>query len=104
MIEHYTYRVTWSQEDGMYVGLCAEMPSLSWLADSQEAALKGINKVVTDVVADMQDSGEPVPEALADRKYSGEFKLRMPPAKHRELVIHAAEQGVSLNRYINALI
>ena len=104
MIEHYTYRVTWSQEDGMYIGLCAEMPSLSWLADSQEATLKGINKLVMDVVTDMQANGESVPEALADRKYSGEFKLRMPPQKHRELVIHAAEQGVSLNRYTNALI
>lgn len=28
-IKHYTYRVTWSQEDGEHVGLCAEFPSLS---------------------------------------------------------------------------
>lgn len=32
------YRVTWSEEDQEYVGLCAEFPSLSWLAESQEAA------------------------------------------------------------------
>lgn len=25
-ISHYTYRVTWSQEDGEHVGLCAEFP------------------------------------------------------------------------------
>ena len=104
MIEHYTYRVTWSEEDQMFIGLCAEMPSLSWLADSQESALKGISKVVKDAVADMQAEGEVVPEAIADRKFSGEFKLRVPPAKHRELVLHAAEQGVSLNRYVNALL
>ena len=24
--DHYTYRVTWSEEDGEYVGLCAEFP------------------------------------------------------------------------------
>jgi len=104
MLEHYTYRVTWSEEDGMYIGLCAEMPSLSWLADSHEKALKGIFEVVKDVVADMQKNNEVVPAAIAERKFSGEFKLRVPPQKHRELVIHAAEQGVSLNRYINALI
>jgi len=30
--DHYTYRVTWSVDDDEYVGLCAELPSLSWLA------------------------------------------------------------------------
>jgi predicted RNase H-like HicB family nuclease len=32
--DRYTYRVTWSAEDGEYVGLCAEFPSLSWLAST----------------------------------------------------------------------
>jgi len=67
-------------------------------------AIKGICQVVKDAVADMQANGEAVPIAIAERKFSGEFKLCIPLAKHRELVIHAAEQGVSLNRYINALI
>ena len=53
-IDHYTYRVTWSQEDGEHVGLCAEFPSLSWLAATPEAALVGIRKTVTGVVADMK--------------------------------------------------
>jgi predicted RNase H-like HicB family nuclease len=38
--KHYTYRVTWSREDGEHVGLCAELPSLSWLAKTPEDALK----------------------------------------------------------------
>ena len=44
--DHYTYRVTWSEEDQEYVGLCAEFPSLSWLAKGSEAALKGIRRLV----------------------------------------------------------
>ena len=40
--DHYTYRVTWSEEDGEYIGLCAEFASLSWLASEPEAALQGI--------------------------------------------------------------
>jgi len=104
MFEHYTYRVTWSEEDQIYIGLCAEMPSLSWLASSREKALKGISSVVKDVVFDMKKNNEAVPVAIAERKFSGEFKLRVPPQKHRELVLHALEQGVSLNRYINALL
>ncbi len=60
-IQHYTYRVTWSPEDDEHVGLCAEFASLSWLEKTPEAALKGIQKVVAGVVADMQANGEPIP-------------------------------------------
>lgn len=96
--DHFTYRVTWSEEDGEYVGLCAEFQSLSWLASDPEAALKGIRQVVADVVADMQTNGESVPEPLAIKKYSGHFMVRIPPELHRELALEAAESGVSLNR------
>ena len=96
--DHYTYRVTWSEEDREYVGLCAEFPSLSWLASSPEAALQGIRRVVADVVADMKNAHEPVPEPLASRSFSGKFMVRVPPEVHRELAIQAAEAGVSLNR------
>ena len=47
--DKYTYRVTWSEDDNEYVGLCAEFPSLSWLADTPEKALKGIRNLVMDV-------------------------------------------------------
>lgn len=100
--DHYTYRVTWSSEDDQYVGLVAELPSLSWLADSQVGALAGIRRVVDDVVRDLQLAGESVPMPFADRSYSGEFKLRIPPELHRMLVIRAAEENVSLNRLISS--
>ena len=101
-IKHYTYRVTWSPEDDEHLGLCAEFPSLSWLAKTPEAVLKGIGKVVADVVADMQASGEPVPQPMAEKHYSGEFRVRIPPQLHRSLALMAAEQGVSLNRLASA--
>lgn len=98
----YTYRVSWSDEDGEYVGLCAEFPSLSWLAETQEAAFQGIRDVVAEVVADMQANGEPIPEPLATKRYSGNFTVRVPPEVHRSLAIQAAEANVSLNRLISA--
>jgi predicted HicB family RNase H-like nuclease len=100
--DHYTYRVTWSDDDREYVGLCAEFPSLSWLAVSPEAALKGIRKVVADVVKDMKKNGEPVPEPIASKQYSGKFMVRVPPEVHRNLAIQAAESGISLNRIASA--
>ena len=101
-INHYTYRVTWSAEDNEHVGLCAEFPSLSWLAATPEKALAGVRRVVKDVVTDMQATGEFVPEPLADRKYSGRFIVRVPSLVHRALATEAAEQGVSINRLVSA--
>ncbi len=100
--DHYTYRVTWSEEDQEYVGLCAEFPSLSWLAGTQEAALKGIRSVVADAAADMRKNKEPVPEPLAGKRYSGRFMVRIPPDVHRDLTLKAAEEGISLNRLASA--
>jgi predicted HicB family RNase H-like nuclease len=100
--DHYTYRVTWSAEDGEHVGLCAEFPSLSWLAGTPEVALAGIRKTVAQVTADMKAQGEEVPIAIAERKYSGEFRVRIPPEQHRRLAIQATEQGVSLNRLVSS--
>jgi predicted HicB family RNase H-like nuclease len=96
--DKYTYRVTWSEDDNEYVGLCAEFPSLSWIADSPEKALKGIRKLVANILLDMVTNDEPIPEPIACKHYSGKFMVRVPPDIHRKLVLQAAESGVSLNR------
>ncbi len=96
--DHYTYRVTWSADDEEYVGLCTEFPSLSWLARTPVAALKGIRNLVADVIKDMQANNENIPEPIAIKKYSGKFMVRVPPEVHRALAVKAAEAGVSLNR------
>lgn len=99
-IDRYTYRLTWSEEDQEYVGLCAEFPSLSWLEKTPEKALVGIRKLVKECVKDMQAHGEAVPEPISTKDYSGKFMVRLPPETHRSLAIQAAEAGVSLNRLI----
>ncbi len=100
--DKYTYRVTWSEEDSEYVGLCAEFPSLSWLAETSEEALKGVSALVQEVTLDMRNNGEPIPEPLATKHFSGKFMIRVPPEVHRQLSIEALEAGVSLNRLASA--
>jgi predicted HicB family RNase H-like nuclease len=100
--DRYTYRITWSEKDKEYVGLCVEFPSLSWLAESQENALEGIRKVIEEAIKDMKESGESPPLPLSIRKYSGKFMVRIPPEIHRKLAIEAEEEGVSLNRLVSA--
>src|SRR6185369_15762433 len=100
--DRYTYRVTWSEEAAEYVSLCAEFPSLSWLAQTPEDALKGMRQVVSEVVADLIEHEEPVPEPISTKRLSGKFMVRVPPEVHRQLAIQAAEAGVSLNRLASA--
>jgi predicted HicB family RNase H-like nuclease len=95
--DHYTYRVHWSAKDGEYVGTVAELPSVSWLAEDRMEAFVGIQRLAEEIVADMQASGEDPPVALADKRYSGKFQVRVPEDVHRCLAVRAAEQGVSLN-------
>lgn len=99
--DHYTYRVTWSEEDQEHVGLCAEFPSLSWLDATPEDALKGIRQIVAEVVTDLASNGEKMPEPLATKKYSGKFQVRITADTHRALAIKAAEKNVSLNRLVS---
>jgi predicted HicB family RNase H-like nuclease len=100
--KHYTYRVTWSEEDGEHLALCTEFPSLSYLAAKPTDALKNMVKLVGEVVEDMAANNEPIPTPLAEKKYSGKFMVRIPPEQHRNLATEAAEQGISLNRYISS--
>ena len=102
MSDHCTYRITWSAEDNEHVGLCAEFPSLSWLASTPNKALAGIQQLVRGCLADMKKNGEAPPEPIADRAYSGKFMVRVPPETHRALATRAVEEGVSLNRLVSA--
>jgi predicted HicB family RNase H-like nuclease len=100
--DRYTYRVTWSEDDNEYVGLCVEFPSLSWLSRTPEAALKGIRRLVAEIISDMEAKDEIIPEPIACRQYSGKFMVRVPPEVHRNLAIRAAESGISLNRVVSS--
>ena len=102
-LNYYTYRVTWSQEDEEFVGLCAEFPSLSWLGvlpKTKPSPESG--RWWRTSSEDMLGNDEPLPKPIADRAYSGKFIVRVPPEMHRALVTRAAEEGVSLNRLVNA--
>jgi len=99
-VSHFTYRVTWSAEDGEFVATCVEFPSLSWLAPTQHHALSGMTELVEQVVADLTARGEDVPQPLADRHFSGKFNLRLGAQLHRQMALCAAEEGLSLNQYV----
>ena len=99
-IEKYTFRIQWSEEDGCHIARCLEFPSLGAHGPTAEKALKEIKTVVAEAVKWLIADGEPVPQPLGAKKFKGHLTLRVPQEKHRELVVRAAEEGVSVNQFI----
>ena len=99
--DKYTYQVGWSQEDEQFVATVREFPSLSWLEDSRDEAEKGILSLVEEVLADLLTNGEPIPQPLGMREFSGRFNVRISPSLHRRLVQEAENEGISLNALVS---
>lgn len=53
--DEYTYRAEWSPEDNEWVGLCPELPSLSWLDPDKAKALAGIRRLAESVGSNGKD-------------------------------------------------
>ena len=100
IVEKYTYRVEWSEEDQLHIARCLEFPSLAAHGDTAEGALKEIEKVVEEVVVWMQEENEEIPQPFGLKRYKGNLTLRIPAEVHRNLSIKSAEEGVSINQYI----
>ena len=100
LVDHYTYRIVWSDDDEGYIGLCTEFELLSYVDQSPEKALAGIRDAVAYAIQLNRDDGIPIPEPLSTRKYSGTITVRVPPETHRALAMDAAEAGVSMNRLV----
>ena len=52
--QRYTYEVQPNETGKGYVGSCAAFPFLQWLADTEDAALAGIRRMVRECAAQFQ--------------------------------------------------
>ena len=104
LADRFSYSVGWSEDDEGFVATVAEFPSLSWIAEDRRTAEDGLVALVTDVLDDMGQSGEPTPEPFGQRKFSGKFNLRLPVGLHRELALKAEREQQSLNTLVVSLL
>lgn len=100
-VEQFLYSVGWSAEDNSFIARVAEFPSLAAHGKTQEEALREIKDVVGFVLEDLIVSKEPIPEPFGKRSFSGKLVLRMPEYMHRQFVLEATQQGISLNQLLN---
>jgi predicted RNase H-like HicB family nuclease len=61
-VAQHRYSVQRSPEDQEFVATVHEFPSLSWLDEDEFEALRGVERLVSDVIKELKQSGEPVPQ------------------------------------------
>jgi predicted RNase H-like HicB family nuclease len=62
LIEKYTYRVEWSEEDKLHLARCFEFPSLVAHGRTVGGALKEIEKVIEEAITWMREENEEIPQ------------------------------------------
>jgi predicted HicB family RNase H-like nuclease len=104
-VEYYSqlpYTVTLERMDDQgtyYVARYIELPDLLMTGDTPEEALAELEKVKPEWIETHLELGNKMPVPLKIRRYSGEYRLRMPPSLHEQASLMAELEGVSLNQY-----
>ncbi len=82
-------------------GRVAEFPLLAAHGDTLEEALREIETVIGYVIADLKESGGPIPKPSARPHFDGRFDIPIASDLHRALAVEAAREGVSLNQLVS---
>jgi antitoxin HicB len=89
--------------DGWFVRV-KELPGCISQGDTAGEALEMIQEAMTLWLEVALEDGDPIPEPRELDDYSGKFVVRVPRSLHRDLVDRAAEEGVSLNQFVNVAL
>ena len=74
--DQYNYRVSWSEEDHVFVGMVDEFPSLSAHGDTLAQALEEIVALVQMAIEDLEESGEVPPPVVIQTPSGGPILRR----------------------------
>lgn len=96
----YPKFVEWSEEDGVFVGMCPGLFHGGVHGKEEAAVYKDLCDAVEEWIELLNDERKPLPEPLDAKKYSGKFVVRVEPALHRRIAAKAQAAGESLNAYV----
>jgi antitoxin HicB len=99
----YTIELQRDPEDAWFVQV-KELRGCMSQGDTAEEALAMIQEAMPLWLEVALEDDLPIPEPRPNDDYSGKFVVRVPRSLHRQLVEAAADDGVSLNQYINVVL
>jgi predicted HicB family RNase H-like nuclease len=100
----YSVKIIWSEEDEAFLATIPEFPGLSAFGETQQEALEEALFVAEDMIDIKEEDGDPLPEPIYRKEYSGQFRVRLPKSLHETLAHQANDEGVSLNTHIISLL
>jgi predicted HicB family RNase H-like nuclease len=96
----YLKVIEWHPEDNCFVGSAPPIIGPSCHGATEAEVLRKLGPIVEEWVELFLSEGRPLPEATANRQYSGKFLIRLEPELHRKAALHALVRGQSLNQYV----
>lgn len=102
----YRYEVYRSENaDGPYFAArVVGIGGVSGMGATREEALASVERSFELWLDDAIADGLPIPEPTTEGEFSGQFRLRVPKAIHRDLTQRADQEGVSLNTWCASVL
>jgi predicted HicB family RNase H-like nuclease len=98
--DRYLKVVEWSEEDNCYIGTSPGLFMGGIHGDDQTEVFLELSDVIEEIVALFESEGKSLPAATANKSYSGNISLRIPPELHKTIAIRATQEGTSVNKFI----
>ena len=100
----YPFNVVADPEVGGYVILFPDLPGCMTQVDSIEEVSEAAKEIRELWLETAYETGVEIPAPTYPENYSGKFNVRLPKSLHRRLAERAAEEDVSLNQFVVALL
>lgn len=101
----YKIEIKWSEEDQIYIARVPELDGVVTHGKTPSEALEMAEEAIELHLESLREHGEPIPEAIFAKKFSGKFPIRVSPDLHASAVLRQKKLGLkSLNSYIECLI
>lgn len=100
----YNIRVTWSEEDELYIARCLEFRGVAAHGDTPEEAVGECAVALEGMVEAYTERGWELPTPFPVHNYSGKLSLRIGASLHEQVADRAQEEGLSINSLLQQAV
>lgn len=102
--EPYLRTLVFDKESGTYTAEIQEFPGCISQGDNPQQAYARLELAAQSWIESALELGQKIPSTFYTVGYGGKVALRLPRSMHRQAIIAADREGISLNQYIVASI
>ena len=85
------------EDGGGYIIEIPELPGCMADGETIEEAFLEAESAIESWIQTAKEFGDPIPDPSINKRYSGQWRLRVPKSLHAALALRAQQEGVSLN-------